>query len=139
MIVGTFQMDTRKDSVKVDASASRLASPVGGAPVPNVGFLSAVDSSGNQHNLGGSQYMIQPRGIPPVTTDWRTGTDSRNNNVGYEFTGARTSPFKIFIFFLPASVYKWDILYILFFFCRKNRSWRRTPISREWRLWTDSG
>ncbi|KAM7526726.1 hypothetical protein LguiA_016628 [Lonicera macranthoides] len=87
VIVGTFQMDTKKDSVKVDASAGRLASPVGGEPVPNVGFLSAVDSSGNQHNLGGSQYMIQPRGMPPVTTDWRTGTDSRNNNVGYEFTG----------------------------------------------------
>ncbi|KAK3025530.1 hypothetical protein RJ639_041522 [Escallonia herrerae] len=83
VIVGTFLIDTKKGpSVggKGDASAGRLPSPVGGGSFSSAGFLSTVDSSA----IGGSQFMIQPRGMqvtPSRSTDWRSST------VGYEFTG----------------------------------------------------
>ncbi|XP_030959867.1 AT-hook motif nuclear-localized protein 14-like isoform X2 [Quercus lobata] len=81
VIVGTFMLDTKKDvnaGMKVDASASRMASPVGGASVSSIGFHSAVDSSG-------SHFMIQPRPMHVTTsrpTDWRGGPAA-----GYELTG----------------------------------------------------
>ncbi|KAM4108830.1 hypothetical protein ACB094_03G075200 [Castanea mollissima] len=81
VIVGTFMLDTKKDvnaGMKVDASASRMASPVGGASVSSIGFHSAVDSSG-------SHFMIQPRAMHVTTsrpTDWRGGPAA-----GYELTG----------------------------------------------------
>lgn len=74
-------LDTKKDvnaGMKVDASASRMASPVGGASVSSIGFHSAVDSSG-------SHFMIQPRAMHVTTsrpTDWRGGPAA-----GYELTG----------------------------------------------------
>ena len=81
VIVGTFMLDTKKDvnaGMKVDASAGRMASPVGGASVSSIGFHSAVDSSG-------SHFMIQPRAMHVTTsrpTDWRGGPAA-----GYELTG----------------------------------------------------
>lgn len=97
VIVGTFLIDNKKDvntGVKVEAPAPRMPSPGGGAPMMNVGFRSAVDSSGRnmvrgnddqQQAIGGSHFMIQGM---HGSTDWRAGPDARNTGaVTYELTG----------------------------------------------------
>ncbi|KAF2307016.1 hypothetical protein GH714_023308 [Hevea brasiliensis] len=73
VIVGTFLLDNKKDvntGVKVDASASKLPSAVGGASISNIGFRSPVDSSSGRNPIrgnddppamGGNPFMIHPR------------------------------------------------------------------------------
>ncbi|WKA03258.1 hypothetical protein VitviT2T_021379 [Vitis vinifera] len=99
VIVGTFLVDSKKDTstgLKADASP-KFTSPVGGASVSNVGFRSAVESSGripvmgndDHQGIGGSHFMIQSRGMqmaPTRPTDWRSGPDARIN-VGYDLAG----------------------------------------------------
>ncbi|KAA8534631.1 hypothetical protein F0562_032110 [Nyssa sinensis] len=90
VIVGTFLIDTKKDltaGVKGDTSVSKLPSPVAGASVSNVGF--PVRGNDDHQSIGGSQFMIQPRGIsmsPSQSTDWRGGTDTRSN-ANYDLAG----------------------------------------------------
>lgn len=100
VIVGTFLLDNKKDAsggVKVDASTNKLPSPVGGASISNIGFLSPVESSGrnpvtgndDHANIGGNPFMIHPRGMhvaPSRTPDWLSGPDPRVN-AGFELTG----------------------------------------------------
>ncbi|KVI06240.1 AT-hook motif nuclear-localized protein 14 [Cynara cardunculus var. scolymus] len=95
VIVGTFATEGKKETttiIKGDASTSKLASPNVGAPVPNLGFLSAPDSSGRnvvggrdeQQNIDGYQFMIPNRSV--AVSDWRNNNDSRGGG-GYEFSG----------------------------------------------------
>ncbi|OAY42052.1 AT-hook motif nuclear-localized protein 14 [Manihot esculenta] len=100
VIVGTFLLDTKKDvntGVKVDASASKLPTPIGGASISNIGFHSPVESSGrnpirgndDHPTMGGNPFMTHPRGMhvaPSRSTDWRIGPDARVNS-GYDLTG----------------------------------------------------
>ncbi|EXB93201.1 hypothetical protein L484_024539 [Morus notabilis] len=100
VIVGTFLIDTKKDinaGVKGDASGINLPSPVGVTSPSSVGFRSAVDPSGRnavrgndeQQAIGGSHFMIQPRGMhvtPSRPTEWRPGPDARSTG-GYELSG----------------------------------------------------
>ncbi|KAK7258621.1 hypothetical protein RIF29_24202 [Crotalaria pallida] len=95
VIVGTFFVDTKKDtgaSVKGDASASKLPSPV----VESVSFHHTVDTSGrnpirgnDEHQaIGGSHFMVQQLGLhatPSRSVDWGPSPDSRNT--GYDLTG----------------------------------------------------
>ncbi|KAJ0079520.1 hypothetical protein Patl1_23205 [Pistacia atlantica] len=99
VIVGTFQIDTKKDvnaGLKGDASGSKLPSPVGGASVSSVGFRSPVESSGRNHfrgnddfqTIGRSHFMIQPSGmhVSPSQTEWRSSLDARTS-ADYDLTG----------------------------------------------------
>lgn len=142
VIVGTFLLDTKKDvntGVKVDASASKLPTPIGGASISNIGFHSPVESSGrnpirgndDHPTMGGNPFMTHPRGMhvaPSRSTDWRIGPDARVNS-GYDLTG-------IFIFH-PKRNRKKEGLTCSVFFSRKSRPWS-TPISRKWGLWITS-
>ncbi|KAJ9540059.1 hypothetical protein OSB04_026565 [Centaurea solstitialis] len=96
VIVGTFNIEGKKETatiIKADAStSSKLPSPNVVAPVPNLGFLSAPDSSGRnvvgggdeQQNIDGYQFMIPNRGVG--VSDWRSNNDSRGGG-GYDFSG----------------------------------------------------
>ncbi|WCJ43830.1 AT-hook motif nuclear-localized protein 14 [Euphorbia peplus] len=98
VIVGTFMFDSKKDAgVRVDASTSKLPSPVGGASISNMGFRSPVESAGrnpvrgnDEHqNMGTNPFMMHNRGMhmaPSRHTDWRTSLDSRAN-AGYDMMG----------------------------------------------------
>lgn len=101
VIVGTFLIDSKKDSsagLKIDASGSKMPSPVGGASISSVGFRSPVDSSGRnpmrgnddyQPTIGGSHFMMQSCGMnvtPSRAPDWRTGLDARNST-GFDMSG----------------------------------------------------
>ncbi|GMN25644.1 hypothetical protein TIFTF001_001005 [Ficus carica] len=100
VIVGTFLIDTKKDAnagVKGDASGIKLPSAVGVTSPSNLGFRPAVDPSGrnpirgndDQQAIGGSHFMIQPRGMhvtPSRPTEWRPSPDARST-AGYELTG----------------------------------------------------
>ncbi|XP_052189407.1 AT-hook motif nuclear-localized protein 14 [Diospyros lotus] len=92
VIVGTFLMDTKKDTIggstKGDASTSKFPSPV---------FHSGVDSSGrvpisggeDHQNMSGSQFVIQPRAVQaasPPASDWRSRADARTH-ASFDLTG----------------------------------------------------
>ena len=98
VIVGSFMLEPKKDTdtgLKVDDSP-KFSSPViaGGSVSSNMGFRSAVESSGrmpvmggdDHQGIGGSHFMIQSRGGMPMPTvrtgDWRSGM-----NAGYDLTG----------------------------------------------------
>lgn len=100
VIVGTFAIEGKKETatvIKGDASTSKLPSLNVGAPVPNLGFLSASDSSGRnvvgggdeQQNMDGYQFMIPNRSV--AVSEWRSNNDSRGGGGGggggYEFSG----------------------------------------------------
>ncbi|XP_022890010.1 AT-hook motif nuclear-localized protein 14-like [Olea europaea var. sylvestris] len=93
VIVGTFLIDTKKDmtgEAKVDATASKLPSPIrGGASVPGVSFRTPFDSS--NRNVIGNQFVIHQRNMqftPSDSMDWRgkTGHGALNSpeNGDYE-------------------------------------------------------
>ncbi|KAB2629893.1 DNA-binding protein ESCAROLA [Pyrus ussuriensis x Pyrus communis] len=95
VIVGTFQIDAKKDAtagVKGDASAAKLPSP---GEMMSGGFRSTLDSSGrplvrgneDQQPMGGSHFMLQGMHVAPSRpTDWRGGPDARGTGA-YELTG----------------------------------------------------
>lgn len=83
--------------MKGDASGIKLPSAVGVTSPSNLGFRPAVDPSGrnpirgndDQQAIGGSHFMIQPRGMhvtPSRPTEWRPSPDARST-AGYELTG----------------------------------------------------
>ncbi|XP_004302074.1 PREDICTED: putative DNA-binding protein ESCAROLA [Fragaria vesca subsp. vesca] len=95
VIIGTFLIDNKNDvntGVKMEVSIPRLPSPVGGTSMMNVGFRSAVNSSGRnmvrandeqQQAIGGSHFMTQGM---HGSADWRAGPDVRSTGA-YELAG----------------------------------------------------
>ncbi|XP_010262252.1 PREDICTED: AT-hook motif nuclear-localized protein 14-like [Nelumbo nucifera] len=99
VIAGSFVLDAKKDAsagVQIDASASKLPSPLVGATVSGIGFRSGPDPSGritsrvndDHQNIGVGHFMLQPRMhvMPSRSTDWRSGPDARGN-ANIELTG----------------------------------------------------
>nr|GMD01950.1 AT-hook motif nuclear-localized protein 14 [Ipomoea batatas] len=68
VFVGTFIVDSKRDitgGVRHETPSQVGVSP----PMPGVGFQSGFNSS--HQNMGGSQFMSQPRGMQPTPLQWR--------------------------------------------------------------------
>ncbi|XP_022880840.1 AT-hook motif nuclear-localized protein 14-like [Olea europaea var. sylvestris] len=78
VIVGTFQIDSKKDTGgggKGDAASNKLPSAIGGTSVSDLGVWSPADST--QQTVGGSPFMIQHQGMqltPSHSMEWRNST-----------------------------------------------------------------
>lgn len=119
-----------------------MPSSVGVTSPSSVGFRSAVDPSGRnavrgndeQQAIGGSHFMIQPRGMhvtPSRPTEWRPGPDARSTG-GYELSGIVWSntekTINVYLIYNRKRDSKWDC-----FLFRKSRSCT-SSISRKWGL-----
>ncbi|KAJ1409329.1 PPC domain [Sesbania bispinosa] len=99
VIVGTFFMDTKKDTsagTKGDDVSSSKLPPSVGEPVSSLDFRPAVDSysrntlrGDEEHqSIGGSHFMLQQCGVhvtPSHPLEWGSGPDLRN--AGFDLTG----------------------------------------------------
>ncbi|CAI9768372.1 unnamed protein product [Fraxinus pennsylvanica] len=77
VIVGTFQIDSKKDTSgagKGDAASNKL-SAIGGTSVSDLGIWSPADST--HQTVGGNPFMIQHQGMqltPSHSMEWRNST-----------------------------------------------------------------